>query len=743
MSRRGTTLKGESGPIRIDRDERGNAIITAKQADDALFGLGYCHARDRGLQMRLVRILGRGQACERLRDDAEMLEIDRFFRRLNFCGDAAEEAAALTPRARSGCDAYCRGVNQWFETRGVPWELRLLGDRAVGDPWRFADIYLTAKVIGYVSLAISQAEIERWLVECIQNGISQAQLEELLPGQLGGLDESLLRQIRLEERIVPKKLWGAAGLTAAMASNNWVVAGSKSHSGRPLAANDPHLQINRTPPFWYEAVLRWQSDGADRYAMGATVPGTPGVIVGRNPELAWTVTYAFMDCVDSWVEHCRDAQYRRGDDQWIPFRVRDETILRKRNAPVAVRFFENDHGTLEGDPHVPGYYMATRWSCGEQTGAMSLDGLLGMLDARDVEQGRACLGRLCNSSWNWLLADREGNIGYQMAGKMPLRREGVSGLIPLAGWDPANDWQGFATLADLPQASNPPEGILLTANNDLNHLGRVKPINLCVSPYRSGRIEALLSRPGPFGVDDMKAIQLDVLSDQAERFMTVLRPMLAQAAQVENARILRDWDLAYESDSKGAALFERFYRELLLEVFGGTPVCGQQTGTHLGAPVVSHLLDETTLLAEYYGAFDEVLLAERSLWFGKCSREQIFKSALDRALSGQAEPLGNAQRFELTHLLFGSKLPRFLGFDRGPFPLRGGRATVSQGQVLRAHGRLIVCGPSYRFVTDLATDEMHTNLPGGPSDRRFTRWYASGMLDWLKGRYGVLRGWGR
>src|SRR5262245_50626083 len=171
MSRRGMMLPGTAGPIQLERDEKGNAVMTARAADDALFGLGYCHARDRGLQMRLVRILGRGRACERLDDSDEMLEIDRFFRRLNFCGDAAEQDASLSPRARAGCDAYCRGVNQAFETIGIPWELRLLGDRVADDPWSFADIYLTAKVIGYVSLAISQAEIERWLIECIQNGI--------------------------------------------------------------------------------------------------------------------------------------------------------------------------------------------------------------------------------------------------------------------------------------------------------------------------------------------------------------------------------------------------------------------------------------------------------------------------------------------------------------------------------------------------------------------------------------------
>jgi penicillin amidase len=372
---------------------------------------------------------------------------------------------------------------------------------------------------------------------------------------------------------------------------------------------------------------------------------------------------------------------------------------------------------------------------------MSLDGLLGMLEARTVEEGRRCLGRLCNSSWNWLLADVEGNIGYQMAGKMPIRPEGISGLVPLAGWDPANDWRGFAALDDLPQASNPPEGFLVTANNDLNALGRVHPINLCVAPYRADRIREHLARPGRFTVEQMQAIQLDVTSIQAERFMALVRPLLADWPDNQNARLLRDWDLAYRVDSPGAFVFEQFYRELLLEVFGGSAACGAGERSHFGHPVLSHLLDETTTLAEYYGAFDAVLVSERSLWFGQCSREEFYRRALDRALRVPAEPLGRQQRFSLTHLLFGEKLPRWLGFDRGPVPLQGGRATVHQGQILRGRGRQIVCGPSYRFVTDLATDALWSTLPGGPSDRRFSPWYASGLLDWLKGRYHALRGW--
>src|SRR5262249_43584897 len=147
------------------------------------------------------------------------------------------------------------------------------------------------------------------------------------------------RQLRLVDHVIPEGLWGRAGVPLMVASNNWVLAGVKTDSGEPVACNDPHLQINRLPAIWYESVLRWKSNGTSRYAMGASLPGTPGIVVGRTNDLAWAVTYAMMDCVDSWIEECRDGQYRRGDD-WKPFRVREEVIERKRKAPVGARFYE-------------------------------------------------------------------------------------------------------------------------------------------------------------------------------------------------------------------------------------------------------------------------------------------------------------------------------------------------------------------------------------------------------------------
>jgi penicillin amidase len=555
----------------------------------------------------------------------------------------------------------------------------------------------------------------------------------LFPGQLGGLDEALLRKVQAPQPYVPEALKWPAGLPCFTASNNWAIAPHKSATGHALLANDPHLEINRLPPVWYPVVLRWHAGRGSRYAMGGTVPGVPAVVAGRTPDLAWGVTYAMADCVDSWIEECRDGRYRRAGG-WVPFRVRKEVIRRKRKPPLEITFSETEHGLLAGEPREAGFHLATRWSCGDATSASSVEAALAMLSASSVEEGRRVVGRLNNSCWNWMLADRDGNIGYQMSGKMPLRREGVSGLVPLPGWDPANDWRGFAEPHDLPRELNPPTGLLVTANDDLNPLGKVRPINVPMAAYRAERIADVLRRSTPVTIEQTQRLQLDLRSTQAERLLALLKPLLSRrvAAGHANARRLLEWDCSYDLASGGAGLFERFYRALIEEVFGGEGGFGRD--------VIRYLLDDTALFIGFFGNFDRVMLAERSAWFGQRTREEIYASALDKALGAPAEPYGQTRQVTMKHLLLGGKLPRWLGFDRGPIALAGSRATVSQGQIFRSARRESTFGPSLRLVTDLGTDELHLAMPGGASDRRWSRWYNNLTSGLLAGRFHLLRG---
>jgi penicillin amidase len=704
--------------LRIWRDRHGVPHVEADNPPDLYRGQGRVHATDRGMQMLLMRILGQGRVSELLQPTEAALRLDTFFRRMNWAGSTRSQVDALGEPERTCLESYCDGVNAALRGK-APWELRLLGYRP--EPWRIEDSLLVARMIGYLTLAQSQAQMERLLVEMVQAGVDRDKLEELFPGLLDGLDPELLKKVKLQERVIPADLAWAPTLPRMAGSNNWVLAGRKTASGQPILANDPHLEGNRLPNVWCEIALH----AGGRYAMGGSMPGGPGILIGRTPDVAWGATYAFIDAVDSWIEQCREGTYYREPDQWLSFRQRKEIIQRKNKAPVEITCYENDHGVLDGDPHQEGYYLATRWTAAE-SGAVSFRQILAMWDVRTVEEGMNTLGQL-ETAWNFVLADRQGNIGYQMSGLMPKRPGGASGLVPLPGWKPENDWQGFVPHTELPRSLNPDQGFLVTANNDLNHYGKAKPTNLPMGPYRADRIAQLLRERDDFAVIDMFTMHFDLYSPQAKAFMAILRPLLPNTPQGE---ILKQWDLRYSADSRGAFLFEQVYQALRREVFG-------KSG--LGEGVVDHLAQETNLFIGFYLNFDRVLLAGESRWFGGESRDELYRRVAAEALSVEPRRWGEVQQYVMRHLLWGGKLPRFLGFDRGPITAIGGRATIHQAQIYRSAGRTGTFVPSFRIVTDLSTDQCHTNLAGGPSDRRLSKWYCSDLKNWLSGNYKTIR----
>ncbi|MDJ0808875.1 MAG: penicillin acylase family protein [Desulfobacterales bacterium] len=704
--------------FKVWRDRSGIPHVEATAFDQMYRGQGYVHACDRGMQLLLMRILGQGRACELLDDSDEMLAVDTFFRRMNWTGGTQQTIASLAPDHRRWLEAYCEGVNAGLQ-RKTPWEFRLLGYRP--DPWSAHDTVMLIRMIGYLTLAQSQSEIERLLVEMVQAGVSREKLEELFPGNLQEMDYELLNRVSLGERIVPPDVLWSIAAPRMMASNNWVVAGRKSASGKPLIANDPHLETNRLPNVWCELALTC----GERTIMGGSMPGIPGLPVGRSPDLAWGATYAFVDASDSWVERCRDGcYYRAQDDAWHAFRLRREIITRKKKPPVEILFYENDHGVLDGDPNQEGYYLATRWVPGESGEAM-LKATFEIGQATSVTAGMAVAGPI-ESAWSTVLADRHGNIGFQMTGRVPRRREGLSGFVPLPGWHSENDWQGFLTPEEMPRALNPEEGFIVTANNNLNALGTADPINISMGAYRAERIRQLLQKGDDFTTDDMTAMHFDLYSLQAERFMSILKPLLPDAPQAD---ILRGWDYNYDAASQGAYLFEQFYQALYREVFG-------RGG--MGENVVDYLAAQTGVFVDFYANFDRILLAPESTWFNGESREDLYRRAMKRALAAPARQWGEARQIVMAHILLGGRLPGFTGFDRGPITVIGSRATIHQGQIYRSGGRMTTFMPSFRWVADMAGETLRSNLAGGPSDRRFSRWYTSDLANWQAGRYKTI-----
>jgi len=708
--------------LTIIRDDAGVPHIEATDLKGAMWGDGYCHALDRGTQLLMMRILGQGRLCELLSDTDESLDIDRFFRRANWHNNLDAQVALLDPQSLSQAQAYCDGVNAGFAAKKI-YTLKLMGYQP--EPWTIGDSILISRMAGYLTLAQSQAEVERFFIELVQAGVPTEKLAELFPIDPKTLDRKLIESVQLQERIVPNEVIWNKALPRMMASNNWVISGDKTQSGAPIMANDPHLEVNRLPNVWYEQVIKW----GDRYVMGMGMPGLPGVIIGRSRELAWGATYTFMDTVDSWVEDCREGQYRQ-DSEWHDFELRTETIKRKKHDDDVLTFYQNSHGVLEGDPNISGRYLATRWAPAD-SGARSLMASLKMANADTAKQAMGNLGMI-ESAWNWVISDSKGNIAYQMSGVMPKRKQEWAGFTPAPGWDSRFDWQGSVAVKDLPSCYNPKEGYIVTANQDLNHLGKVDPINMPMGDYRAKRIEAVLSRRDDHTVESTQALQFDVHSRQAKLFLDILLPLLAERdIQTEASTILQDWDLEYDFESKGAPLFELFYAALREQVFGDSG---------LGLDVVRHLTDQSGIFIDFYQDYDRAMLNPNSSWYDDKTRDQAFVAAFEKA---QAQYRGRSwqavNKVTFINQLFQGKLPAFLGFDSRPIPLLGGRATPHQGQIYSSNGRQTSFAPSVRLIADLSDETLHTCLAGGPSDNRYSRWYKSGLKSWILGDYKALK----
>ena len=714
-------LAGSDAAIRIVRNAHGIPEISAASVPDLMHGLGWVHAADRQLQTLLTRILLQGRAAELLKADDALIAVDTAMRRMNFLPDAEAQEARLAPDTRRALAAYVQGVNAGLADVGTVFEFRLLGYRHP-EPYTVTDCLRLGKAFGFLGLADAQARMEKFLVQMIRKGVPDEKLVELFPYLTDPIDRDLLHRVTLMPPPVPAALAWCDRLPRFNASNNWAVAGRRTRSGFPILCGDPHLEVNRLPNVWQEAVLQLPGNTL----CGATIPGIPGLIIGRNRHLAWSATYAFMDTLDYRIEQCRDGKYFRRSG-WQPFAVREETLRIKGQPDRRIVVHENVHGILEGDPSIPGHYLVSGWAGASGCGARDFDALLRLMTARDVETAMTLLRGVEAVAMNWVFADTRGNIGYQMSGRHFRRPTGVSGLLPRAGWDERFDPQGFNDPDDLPAVFNPPEGIVATANQDLNYLGQSNPINLAMGPYRAQRIIDLLESASQLDVDYMKDMQYDLYSPQAERLMRIIRPLLPDT---ENGRLLKAWDLRYGAASRGAMLFESVYRALIDVVFGDHGI---------GREVVAHIFSETALFNDYYANLDRILARSASAWYDGEHRETLFRQAIDEGLGVAAVPYGKTRTITLDHLLFGGRLPRFMGFDAGPLSLPGARATIAQGQIFRSSGRVTTFSPGYRFIADLAGDGIHTNLAGGPSDRCFSKWYTSDLKNWYEGNYKLIR----
>jgi penicillin G amidase len=712
----------------VARDIHGVPHIEAGTWREALYGLGYMHAVDRPTQMLFSRAVASGQATELLADKPELLEMDRFFRRTGLYLPLDGEVANLDDETFDQLTAYCEGVNDGM--KGSSRSLPMWAAGFVPQAWNQRSVLLLGNLLSFGGLVVGQQQNERILLDLINAGVAEDKLRELFSPLLDGADFKLLRQVKIASQLSDEALELITDLPRLAGSNAWAVSPRRSATGSALIASDPHLEINRLPAIWYEAELHW----GDRYAMGATLPGCPLFAVARTRDVSWGVTYMKGDTSDYFIEDCRPGgdsgwQYRRGED-WRDFDVREERIERKGGAVETMRIYHNAQGTLESDPApgVAGYYLSTAW-VGAQLGAgRSIATWLEIVSASNAAEAmdiaRECpLPTLC-----WVFADRDGHIGMQANGWFPRRSREYNGLYPIPAWDVRNHWRGRLPSSVLPRVYDPPEGFVATANENVNPAGGPMLVTLPVPDYRKRRIVERLEELSAATVEDMQALQYDVVSLQARELLAVFLPCLPDGPIKER---LAKWDCAYRPESTEATLFSHLYINVLLEIFGHEQGIGWRRMMYL----CSRVGFSTMVLT----AIDRLLLRDDSLWWQGRDKAALIRRAAERLGSEKSEPWSAINAFHFTNrYVDGRFVGRAFGFHTREMPLPGCHATVFQGHLLRAARRETSFAPSYHFVSDLGSDEAWTNLPGGPSESRVSGYYKNDIPRWRSGKYKSL-----
>ncbi len=744
-------LPGLGADVEVTWDSLGVPYIRAASDSDALEALGYLHARDRLWEMETLRRAAEGRLAEILGPDA--VDADRYLRSLDIPYAAWRCERAMAPETRDLARAYLRGINRWIAAhpRPLPPEFQLL--RFTPGPWTTNQLVEIGRLVawdlvnagGELQLARAAARVgpER-VKELFPSYPDSAPVilpkgagrwaESLRPGTPGprrrtradtgssGGAPSALLPLRDLPTIPPLAARILDGVSMARASNSWVIGPSRTRSGKPILANDPHLAL-RAPALWYLAAI--ESPGL--HVAGATIPGIPAIILGHNRRIAWGLTNVGVDDVDYVIERLSDDRSQvQTSAGWVGLEVlRDSIRVRGRRAvPFVLR--RGPHGPLigpapGGDAHTE---LAMRWSAHDPSD--ELTALLAVDRAGSWGEFRAALAGFRVPEQNWLYADVDGNIGYQMTGAVPVRRSG-NGLLPTPGWTDEGKWERYLDFEELPWTLNPPEGFIVTANNRV--VGPEYPHFITANwelPYRAERIRELIASGGPFTADDVRRMQMDTLDVFARWAKELAAHAAGDVGRPDVASALHDWNGTMGADRTEPSIFWTWYRALQRLTFEDELPDGYAPSSPL----------------------QRWLRAGTSLWFDDSRTPQtedlpmLAARAMREALPlADKVPWGALHRTLSAHTLGGVRvLDRVLGLNIGPAPRAGSLYTVDVGDFsgmrppfLNRHAA------SFRQVVDLADIEhaamiITTGESGNPLSKR----YRDQVVRWWRGDLWVV-----
>jgi penicillin G amidase len=735
-------VEGLAGPVTIARDADGVPLITAGSDADAAFGLGYAHAQDRLFQMEAMRRYGAGRLAEVL--GQELVGLDRQMRVLGLYRAAEAELPLLSPEMRRDLEAYAAGVNAFLATRhgALPPEFLLLRFRP--EPWRPADSLVWAKLMdldlaGNYRGELVRAKLARTL-SAEQLGFLYPEYPKTAPTTLASLAE-IYRKLPLDPLYAT--LPPLPVVPPLHASNNWVVDGAHSASGKPVLANDPHLGF-AAPGIWYLARLKTPA----REIAGATAPGIPLVVIGHNDRIAWGFTTTGGDVADLFIEQIDPADPGRylTPDGSAAFVTRQETIRVRGADPVTLTVRGTRHGpvlsdTLPADSVESGHVLALQatWLGDDDRTA---EALWDINRAADWNGFRKAAEKYVAPQQNMVFADTAGTIGFIAPARIPIRKNG-DGWLPMPGWTGQYDWTGFVPFAELPQAVNPASGHFVSANNKIVPDGyRYFLTRDWDIPNRAERIEEMLAAAPRQSPAASLAMQADTVSLAARRLVPLMTRIVPDDdASREAIERLQAWDFRMDADKVEPLLFTAWLRAFAHAVF-----------FHQLGDVAGEYWDLRPRVVE-------AVLTGHSEWCAdgngkptpgpdtvpRC--DALLATALDDAMAALHRTYGpemaqwqwgRAHIAEFLHPVF-SRIPVLRDWLRLTIPTDGGFDTVNRGPTTirdDAHPFAQHYGAGLRIVTDLASpaDSLMIATPG-QSGNPFSPHFSDLMQRWREFRY--------
>jgi len=734
-------VPGINRPVSIRRDEYGVAYIDAAGDEDAWYGLGFCHGQDRAFQLELQLRLTRGALAEMVGPAA--LPMDRLSRRIGFHHAALQQLEVLDDEIQEMMEAYARGVTAGARAgcRRQAHEFTLL--RTAPSPYKAADALATLTLMSFNLASNWDCELVRLKILTEDGPEALTALDPKFPEWLPATSPPTKLTGDTIDRLAEDVAIFASVTGQGGGSNNWIIASSRTATGRPILANDPHL-APAIPSYWYLAHIRTP----DWSAAGASFVGSPGFPIGYNGGAAWGITAGVIDNTDLFIEEIGpDGRSVREGNQFVPCKTRQETIQVKGGEPVEEEVMLTSRGpiispALEGE--LGAISMRATW-----LDRRPLRGLFRLHRAQSFAEFRRNFEQWPVFPLNMVYADASGSIGWQLAGEAPQRKKGW-GTLPLPGWDPEVGWEDAPIPFDqMPHLADPEIGFIATANTQPTPETEESPFLGVdwIDGYRLARIVEQLEARSDWDLDSTLALQMDQESILWRELRGAVLKAPGDAEETRQAlSLLKAWDGVLAEESAAAAVFELFVVEMTRRVIEAK---APRTARWVLGKGFTPLLPRNFFPMRILRHLSRLMRERPEDWFDRPWDAEI-ADALGAAVATLREKHGSdpkrwgwgqVRSLTLRHTV-GEQVPLDRIFNLGPFPWGGDATTIAQAGVdlLKPLGDPSVFA-SIRVAIDVGRwDENLFLLPGGQSGNPLSPHYDDLLPLWQRGE-GISIAW--